>query len=808
MAIDYKSLFSSNLFTRAQVDVLILLSERILAEGGGGGGVADNTKADKVTTLIASTGLLGGGDLSQNRTFSLDLTFLDARYPKITDGKISPSVMPSISTTDRFVVASEAAMLALSTANKGDLAIRTDVSKTFILADEPYSTLSNWSELLTPAAAVASFNGRTGTIVPTTGDYTFAQIGSKPTTLVGFGITDAEPAIAAGTATQYRRGDKTWQELNKAAVGLGNVDNTADNAKPLGTAQLATLAAGTGGDLVGTLPPGTGGIVRPLNTVLNEGRLSLRGYALADGTDETTKVGNWLAALNTSKRKGYIPAGTYKIGNIAVSGDFFDIECHPEAKFEGLTGGASPMIQMTSATGTASVRVGRVVWKGGQFDVSIRDLTTEGTGCGVKLINYASVDWSESEFKGGADHEAAEAAAKAGSGLRLFACGRPNVHNNIATGFVEAGIHLSGGSDAVSTADDTAGGVVTGNHLVKCKFGVVATRGMRNVNIHSNDFDQCFEGVLATPGDTAVPAARVSVNNNRFRRPGKSAVHLRLQVGFTANDNVVIDPGYKLDGTTVVTAGTCKVIHTEGCKGGEIQGNVIRMEELVEASDTYGVANQNYLFNSVTTEPQEISTHNNNISGVQYGCDESGATGVGNAYSENTFSSVDTPYNNIPAEFLPYGSWSPVTTNITNVAASSANPSLWRRTGPDISCNLHFEVDPTAAGLAEIEVDLPVDPGYNFANDYDLIGVAASGTTATGGAVGHIIAKVGADRKARLRLSFDADDITNHTWAGTFAYRCIPTVAAPPPPGGLLTLHTEDGTTPIHLEDGTTIIEV
>jgi len=38
---------------------------------------------------------------------------------------------------------------------------------------------------------VTSVFGRTGTVVATTGDYTFAQIGSKPTTVNGYGITDA-----------------------------------------------------------------------------------------------------------------------------------------------------------------------------------------------------------------------------------------------------------------------------------------------------------------------------------------------------------------------------------------------------------------------------------------------------------------------------------------------------------------------------------------------------------------------------------------------------------------------------------------
>lgn len=52
-----------------------------------------------------------------------------------------------------------------------------------------------------------------------------------------------EPILAPGTTGQYYRGDKTWQTLNRAAVGLPNVDNTADSAKPISTAVQTALNA-------------------------------------------------------------------------------------------------------------------------------------------------------------------------------------------------------------------------------------------------------------------------------------------------------------------------------------------------------------------------------------------------------------------------------------------------------------------------------------------------------------------------------------------------------------------------------------
>jgi len=53
--------------------------------------------------------------------------------------------------------------------------------------------------------------------------------------------TTKEPTITAGTTSQYWRGDKSWQTLDKTAVGLGNIDNTSDASKPISTATQTAL---------------------------------------------------------------------------------------------------------------------------------------------------------------------------------------------------------------------------------------------------------------------------------------------------------------------------------------------------------------------------------------------------------------------------------------------------------------------------------------------------------------------------------------------------------------------------------------
>jgi len=78
-------------------------------------------------------------------------------------GYVPVSQMPPATITDTYPVASQAEMLAL-VCQKGDVAVRTDLNKSFILRVEPASVLANWQELLTPTDAVQSVGGYTGTV--------------------------------------------------------------------------------------------------------------------------------------------------------------------------------------------------------------------------------------------------------------------------------------------------------------------------------------------------------------------------------------------------------------------------------------------------------------------------------------------------------------------------------------------------------------------------------------------------------------------------------------------------------------------
>lgn len=111
-------------------------------------GLADPTNAQDAVTLNYITTQKGVAN---------GLAELDG------SGLVPTHHLPALAITTTQVVASQAAMLAL-TAQTGDVAVRTDVNKSFILTATPASTLANWQELLTPTDAVLSVDGSTGAV--------------------------------------------------------------------------------------------------------------------------------------------------------------------------------------------------------------------------------------------------------------------------------------------------------------------------------------------------------------------------------------------------------------------------------------------------------------------------------------------------------------------------------------------------------------------------------------------------------------------------------------------------------------------
>lgn len=113
-----------------------------------------------------------------------------------------------------------------------------------------FTTLSSMANLtdglltLTNSSSPAASAGKAKLYAKTDGTTDMYVMGSDGVEKKIGGVVDLsgkENTIAPGTTAQYYRGDKTWQTLDKATVGLTNVDNTSDLNKPISTAMQVAL---------------------------------------------------------------------------------------------------------------------------------------------------------------------------------------------------------------------------------------------------------------------------------------------------------------------------------------------------------------------------------------------------------------------------------------------------------------------------------------------------------------------------------------------------------------------------------------
>ena len=177
-------------------------------------GLADPTNAQDAMTLNYITIAKGAA----NGIAPLDGT-----------GKIPLDHIPATAIAEVFVVSSQAAMLALSD-GIGDIAIRTDLNKSFIQRANPASTLSNWNELLTPTDAVLSVDGLTGA-VSLSGTYLNRTTGTLLGNLAagGFKVTGlGAPTSDADAATKVYV-DTVAGSATAAAASAAAAATTYDN---------------------------------------------------------------------------------------------------------------------------------------------------------------------------------------------------------------------------------------------------------------------------------------------------------------------------------------------------------------------------------------------------------------------------------------------------------------------------------------------------------------------------------------------------------------------------------------------------
>ncbi len=234
-------------------------------------GVVDGyLTAANFTTFNDKEGAIAAGTTGQyyrgDKTFqTLDKTAVG--LGSVVDADTTTTANITDSTNKRFVTNAHLVVIGnTSNTNTGDetqATIKTKLGAATTLVDG-YLTATDWT----------TFNGKQALITAGTtaqyyrGDKTFQTLdktavglanvdnttdASKPiSTLTQTALNAKEPTITAGTTGQYWRGDKSWQTLNSTAVGLGNVDNTSDASKPISTLTQTALNAKEGTITAGT----------------------------------------------------------------------------------------------------------------------------------------------------------------------------------------------------------------------------------------------------------------------------------------------------------------------------------------------------------------------------------------------------------------------------------------------------------------------------------------------------------------------------------------------------------------------------
>lgn len=169
-----------------------------------------------------------------------------------TNGKLNTNILPAIAITDTFVVAREGEMLAL-TAEVGDIAVRTDLNRSFILKTADASIVGNWQELLTPTDSVLSVAGKTGIVTLTAADVGLENVTneSKETMFINptfTGIPVAPTASAETNTTQLATTEFVRNAVENKTSISGNAGTATKLATPINISITGDIAGSTSFD--------------------------------------------------------------------------------------------------------------------------------------------------------------------------------------------------------------------------------------------------------------------------------------------------------------------------------------------------------------------------------------------------------------------------------------------------------------------------------------------------------------------------------------------------------------------------------
>jgi hypothetical protein len=402
------------------------------------------------------------------------------------DGKIPSNQIPSISFQSATVVNSQSNMLGLSNAVVGSIAIRTDVSKNFVLSALPSSTLVNWIELATPSS-VTSVNGSAGpNVILTTNDvsegannkyYTDARVRSalSAASPLSFNTTTGTFSMSAASVSNngYLAASDFTTFNNKQNALTAGTDYLAPNGSAIALTNFPTLNQNTtGNSATATKLAAT----KNINGVAFDGSASINIDA-----DANTLTGNTLASNVTSSSLtsvGTITTGVWSGTTIAIT--------------KGGTGATTATAALTNLGAEASANKSNDISGDAASTTkfpSVKaikdyvDLQSSNAGVADNSLTSAKINGTIAIAKGGTG---ASTAADARTNLGLGALATKSI---IVNADVDASAAIAFSKLNITKANITGLGVqegLTAGSGISINAGTISATGLTTSNLASN----------------------------------------------------------------------------------------------------------------------------------------------------------------------------------------------------------------------------------------------------------------------------------------------------------------------------------
>jgi hypothetical protein len=423
------------------------------------------------------------------------------------DGKIPTGQLPAIAITDTFEAGSQAAMLALA-AQKGDIAIRSDLNKCFVLAGDDPAALVDWKELLSPTVNVISVAGLTGAIGASTLKAALAIAAGDVSGLAASATIDT---TNAGNITAGTLGNSRLSGVALTANNLSDLASVVTTRSNLGLGTLATLNVGggltnSGGNLSANVTSVAG---RTGAVTLSNADISGLGY-FATGTDASNLTGTFAATrlpaftggdVTSTAGSASLAIGASKVTNAMLNADVFSTahtwsaaqaisSASVNALAVGANGTTNPALQVDASTASSGtgIQIKSAAAAGGVALTALssgtnENLTIAAKGTGSVTVAGAVFNSSSLTIPG------FSFAFAPGGGIQSFSHNlylRTDLANSIAIGIPTTSEIQFGGAPSGAGSSFTLGGQPgSGTNVIGGDLTVQAGAGTGNAAVPS-----------------------------------------------------------------------------------------------------------------------------------------------------------------------------------------------------------------------------------------------------------------------------------------------------------------------------------